>query len=293
MAGVTATRKSAVAQKIVTGSAAAPEVEHVGGIGLYRNPGWLIPMHRHEVLEFDLVVSGSATYLVAGQKYRIYPDTLVWLFPDQDHALLDLSPDYSAWLGHFQPDWVRRTCVSASARPLCARLPASAFCKQIPKAQSARLVALMRDLTEKKIDRAQYNAGLGYILLAAWAAHLESDHTPEGVDLHPAIERAAQFLRQNPQGLSLEALAKRCGVSASRLSRLFKEQMGVSLVEYRNRHRIEYFLRIYGQGRRLSLVQAALEAGFGSYPQFHRVFKSMLGYAPSELRHRFGNPPRR
>lgn len=145
----------------------------------------------------------------------------------------------------------------------------------------------MQELTEKKIDRVQCNAGLGHILFLARPAHLGADHTPEGIYLHHAIERAAQFLRQNPQGLSLAALAKCCGVRASRLGRLFNEQMNVSLVEYRNRHRIECLLRIYGQGRRISLVQAALVAGFGSYPQFHRVFKSMLG----SLR-RFDESPR-
>jgi AraC-like DNA-binding protein len=32
------------------------------------------------------------------------------------------------------------------------------------------------------------------------------------------------------------------------------------------------------------MLDAALEAGFGSYPQFHRVFKRMMGHSPMQFR---------
>ncbi|MBA3709824.1 MAG: helix-turn-helix domain-containing protein, partial [Planctomycetes bacterium] len=70
------------------------------------------------------------------------------------------------------------------------------------------------------------------------------------------------------------------GLSASRLSRLFKQQIGLALVDYRNRLRIERFLAAPRMPE-ASLLDAALAAGFGSYPQFHRVFKRMMGCAPA------------
>jgi AraC-like DNA-binding protein len=47
---------------------------------------------------------------------------------------------------------------------------------------------------------------------------------------------------------------------------------------------VERFLDIYGTGQRRTMLDAALEAGFGSYPQFHRVFKRMMGYSPMQFR---------
>lgn len=81
--------------------------------------------------------------------------------------------------------------------------------------------------------------------------------------------------------LSAQDLAKRFGLSPSRLTRTFKEEMGVPLVEYRNRLRIERFFTLVAPGGG-NLLQAALDAGFGSYAQFHRVFRELLGTTPRE-----------
>ena len=100
------------------------------------------------------------------------------------------------------------------------------------------------------------------------------------------FERAARLLRDEADPLPLDQVAARVGLSASRLSRLFHQQTGVTLVDFRNRQRIQRFLRLYGRGRRVSISQAALDAGFGSYPQFHRVFKQQMGCSPADYRRR-------
>lgn len=81
--------------------------------------------------------------------------------------------------------------------------------------------------------------------------------------------------------LSARDLGKRFGVSASKLTQVFRDEMGVSLVEYKNRLRIERFFTIVAPGGG-NLMQAALDAGFGSYAQFHRVFRELLGATPKE-----------
>ncbi len=87
-------------------------------------------------------------------------------------------------------------------------------------------------------------------------------------------------LHKDPS-LSGRELAKRFAVSASKLTHLFKEEMGVSLVDYKNRLRLERFLTLVAPGGG-NLMQAALDAGFGSYAQFHRVFRELLGATPRE-----------
>jgi AraC-like DNA-binding protein len=84
--------------------------------------------------------------------------------------------------------------------------------------------------------------------------------------------------RRDPQR---ERARRRLGVSAGKLARDFKTEMGLSLVEYRNRLRLERFLALVDRGGG-NLLQAALDAGFGSYAQFHRVFRSLLGTTPRE-----------
>ena len=80
----------------------------------------------------------------------------------------------------------------------------------------------------------------------------------------------------------------RAGLSGPRLSRLFKEQTGFALAEFRNRSRVQRFLEIYGTGQRHTMLSAALDAGFGSYAQFHRVFRRIAGESPGEYRRHHG-----
>lgn len=85
--------------------------------------------------------------------------------------------------------------------------------------------------------------------------------------------------------LSGKQLSERLGLSVSRLARVFKRQMGVSIVEYRNRLRFERFFELLGgdrSGRKLTLREAARAAGFGSYAHFHRLFRARWRTGPRE-----------
>ena len=90
------------------------------------------------------------------------------------------------------------------------------------------------------------------------------------------------MIRDDPENSTLESLADRAGLSPSRLSRLFKQQTGVPLVNYRQRHCLEQFFQLYGQNCEQKILNTALRAGFGSYPQFHRVFKRFIGCSPAD-----------
>jgi AraC-like DNA-binding protein len=88
-------------------------------------------------------------------------------------------------------------------------------------------------------------------------------------------------LLEEDSALGRRQLAARLGVSESCLSRAFKSEMGFSVSQYRSRIKLERFFALV-DGRRGNLLAAALDAGFGSYAQFHRVFRSVLGKTPSE-----------
>jgi transcriptional regulator GlxA family with amidase domain len=74
---------------------------------------------------------------------------------------------------------------------------------------------------------------------------------------------------------------KRLKMSGGQLARTFKQHARTSIVDHRNEIRLARFLgRVDMQAG--NLLEAALEAGFGSYAQFHRVFRARFGQAPRE-----------
>ena len=93
---------------------------------------------------------------------------------------------------------------------------------------------------------------------------------------------ALAMLAKDP-GLGGKDIAARLDVSLGRLARVFKSEMGMSLVGYRNRLRLDWFTLLLDTGHR-NLLEAALTAGFGSYAQFHRVFRALRHATPSDYR---------
>ncbi|HKJ91178.1 MAG TPA: helix-turn-helix domain-containing protein, partial [Oceanipulchritudo sp.] len=73
------------------------------------------------------------------------------------------------------------------------------------------------------------------------------------------------------------------GLSYSRLGCLFREQMGETLGAYRKRLRVQRFQYLAGNYPDRTLLDCALEAGFGSYAQAHRVIRECTGKAPREF----------
>ena len=256
-----------------------------GSIWLYHYNGYVHFSHRHEELEVNLVAQGSACYMLEGKRYMLARNTQIWFFREQEHLLLDCSPDYEMWILVFKSSLVKEHCRDAPYQVLDEDNPGH-FCKPLAEHQSARLRRQFDELQEIKTDPARFNAGLAYVMMSAWHAQCAEERITPSFDLHPAVERAARLIHQETEPIGIEELGAQAGLSASRLSRLFKEQTGVSLVDYRNKQRLNRFLSLYGQGRRVSMMDAALTAGFGSYPQFHRIFKQMMGCGPAEYRRR-------
>ncbi len=104
--------------------------------------------------------------------------------------------------------------------------------------------------------------------------------TLEPTTTHPLVREATRLLVDDPT-LSCASLAERLGVSATTLARTFKRETSTSVVDHRNELRLARFLgRVDATGG--NLLEAALEAGFGSYAQFHRVFRARFGQAPRD-----------
>jgi AraC-like DNA-binding protein len=253
-----------------------------GNLWHYQNQGRTHAMHHHAELEFNLVTQGRGLYLLENRKYEIRRGDLLWLFPAQEHVLIEQTLDFEMWIAVFKPKAVRRTAIDPGTRLLRQADPSGEYCRRLPERDFVRLEDLLSHVAIDNDPPALFNAGLAHALLSAWKYFERASDVPIH-DVHPAVERAARLIREEAD-LNLDELAHRSGLSPHRLSRLFKQQTGTALVDFRNRQRIEKFLQLYGTGQRITMLEAAFEAGFGSYPQFHRVFKRVMGCSPGKHR---------
>lgn len=247
--------------------------QHSSNVG-YRDEVLEGPRH----LQLTLCLAGTARFQCGSQVQHIRASTIAWSVPSLRFQFVDASSDYEAWVADVDGSVVERLGIGMHQRQGAGLL------RLLTVTTAERLAAQFAYLAELDVGSEPFSVGVEYLVLSAWAAQHRATRVDELSDVHPVVERAAQLLREQPEQGSLRELAKACGASASWLSRLFREQLGVSLVGYRNQARIDRFFELYREGRGLNLSDAALGAGFGSYAQFHRVFKDTLGFAPGDLK---------
>ncbi len=250
-----------------------------GTVFVYRPRDRLHPRHRHEVLEFNLGIQGAAVNDLGTRRYPIASGVLTWLFPGQGHQLVDQSADFAMWVVVLSPAAVARW--SRPDLPLLRQTdPPGHHSRRLTDDDARDLAGHLRSLHGMLGDAAAANAGVGFLLRTAWAMFRRAPELPGDGSVHPAVVEAARLLAQQPV-LTGEELAARSGLSRARLSRLFHQQIGETILARRERTRVESFLRRRQQARPGTMLGDALAAGFGSYAQFHRAFRRIMGVTPS------------
>ena len=243
--------------------------------------------HRHRELEVNLVLAGRAAYLIGGRRVPLLAGSMIWLFPRQEHLLIDSSSDFSMWVLVFRPALVAELAERATRRALASLDPGEILCRQILPPRVESLNRLYQGAVDEKGDTAFVNATLRYALVESWRAYQFSGELIPSTQVHPAVARAARLVSDATDPLALDEVARQSGLSPARLSRLFQQQVGVTLTAFRQQKCLQRFLRLYGTGARHSLIEAALLAGFGSYPQFHRVFCRLMKSNPLSYKRQF------
>ncbi|MEX1117134.1 MAG: helix-turn-helix transcriptional regulator [Akkermansiaceae bacterium] len=270
-----------------------------------RNPPVLKP-HRHLELELNVVVRGSITYVVGDRRFTFGKRTLLWMFPAQEHQLVDRSGDAQYYVAVFKPAVISQAAGGAgyeglrrenneSGGVLNTLLEPATFdlirrTMEVTVADGLHPDVLNREagfgassnFAFEHGDPDALNAALRHLLLLCWR-YQRGRLTPDGaVVLHPAVRQALSLLGEGVWDDDLASLAKRCGVSEVYLSRVFARQVGVPLNRYRNSVRLGRFLDLLRAGDGRTLTELAYEAGFGSYAQFFKIYVQAYGQGPRE-----------
>jgi len=244
-------------------------------------------LHAHRELEANLILKGRGSYLIQGGRYSIEPGNLLWLFPGQPHLLVEASEDFRMWVGVFRPRLVKSLTAVAGEeiQVLRERDPGAVYVRNLNPDTFRHLDAVFSRLNSiGPADGSYFNHGLGYLLRSAWDSGLKARPLVSVARVHPAVEKALHLLREGDEGGSLVELAERAGISYSRLCKLFSCQIGETLNQFRNRMRIRRFQDLAAAHPERTLLDAALEAGFGSYAQCHRMVVRLTGEPPRRLR---------
>lgn len=103
-----------------------------------------------------------------------------------------------------------------------------------------------------------------------------------GSEARRAVRKAIAYLHSNyMQPISLEDTARHVNMSKEYLARCFRQEMGITLVTYLNRYRVDQAKRMLERGE-TNLTEIALDNGFSSSAYFSRVFRQEVGMSPTD-----------
>lgn len=147
---------------------------------------------------------------------------------------------------------------------------------------------LLKPLEEEKLAELigrirQSGAALGEAALIDWSLYLSGDAI-----LNSYVKEALLRINRDYQArISVEALAEEMNVSASYLSRKFKEATGSTFLELLSRQRIAAAAQLLKDDR-YRVYEVAEKAGFKDYKNFCLVFKRYMCKTPKEYRNECG-----
>jgi len=232
--------------------------------------------------ELCLVRSGSFLLrgsVVEGSAVEVFADPTVCLFGAPEHVIQVTHP---------RPGGDLDTCVFLSAEVLDSLGGVSGLPARSPRTREVswlhrRLLALCRrpdvdSLAVEETALALFVAALAQAEPGRWASG-----RPGARDRRRLADEARAALVADPTISRVVDLARMLGCSPHHLSRLFREQTGHALAQFRTALRIELALERLMQGED-NLARVAADLGFADHAHLTRTMRATLGRTPSAMR---------
>ena len=226
------------------------------------------PTHLHQSFEFLATLSGKIAVTVDGTEYTIEKGQAALVFPHQLHSINGDEGEHMVII--FSPEIVKAFFSSVT--------------DSIPKSNkfslSEHLLSALNNLN--KNSSIIKKKGLLYCLCDEFdvqTTYISKHKTDKNL-----IYRIFEFVEHNyNKDCSLETLAKGTSFSYCYLSRYFKNTVGISFNGYVNRLRINNACYLLTNSD-ISIMQCALDSGYGTLRSFNRNFREIMGMTPVEYR---------
>jgi len=236
--------------------------------------------HLHKQVELIYVFDGEIDVRIGDEKKTISSGELGIAFPNMIHSYttkeycshitlifdLDMAGDYTAFLTKYR-------CLTSFLEK-----------KYVHPDVNVCLRALARNdiMENQSLLKGYITVLLGNLLKEL---HLEKREKKEEPNLVDAILNYATQNYREP--ISLDTMSSELGVAKYTISRIFRNEIQSSFIEYLNSLRIGFAQHLLGNFR-IPVTTIALESGFSSQRTFNRVFKEFHGISPREYRKRIG-----
>ena len=247
--------------------------------------------HFHPWWEILYIESGERTFFYANRTLHIMAGTFLCIAPGILHRAVNPEGEVcSLYNVYFADDGIPLSEDNphfSSRIPILQKIdPCIAL---LPEVQS-RVTSLFSKMGLEILSAEEGWQEMVWAYLSEILVTVSRQKAQAGVAVQPSAEMnghiaaVIDFLNMHyTESVSLASVAERFGLSASHLSRSFKEETHFGFVEYVNSLRITKACRMLTD-KKLSVLEVAMQCGFGSLTQFGRCFRSLTGTNPLDYR---------
>ena len=246
--------------------------------------------HYHEFCKILLLVSGSGSYTVEGQRYALQPGDVVLIGSRSVHRP-DFQPGtvYERIILYISPEFLRRSSVPGCDLEGCFS-GAWGHVLRPEESEKKKLFALADSLERELAGEAYGREILSRAAVLRLLVHLGRCQRQSGGQqpgpMTPANERIAPILgyldRHLTEDISIDDLAERFYLSKYHMMRLFRRETGTTIHGYLTERRLALARECIKGG--MSATEACFRSGWRSYSSFTRAYGKRYGSTPTGRR---------
>ncbi|WNR46212.1 helix-turn-helix transcriptional regulator [Paenibacillus roseipurpureus] len=253
------------------------------------------PLHRHDVMEISLVLSGDGVETINGMSHPMTPGTVTVIMPYQFHEIHSTGSTplvlfncmFGLELLLASPTNQERAIVDS----LLATDSTEPYVLKLAPTAHRKVESLLGDLLVEFNRHNPYKHTMLKSKMLELLIHLERERTssaqpsqlrPENTD--PLASKILLYLHQAyREEISLEDAANHFHISTTLLASTIRRSVGKSYLELLHEIRLRHACSLLLSSD-MSVADLALEAGFQSAQTFFRVFKQAKGITPNAYR---------
>lgn len=242
--------------------------------------------HFHPEIEFSIVLRGRGECFVRDQAYELEPGAGLIVHADEVHyGIPNLNPDMLRAVLIFDLSLVLGR---PAARQALDDLGGRTYFI-LSSSELTTVEFLLKDIADELVARGQgwrdiVECNLERFLLIV--SRSDPSRAPARVrarDAQLVREVVGHLEKTFAEKQSVDAIARRFGVSRSLLQRAFKQYTGFGVKEFTIRLRVVEAKRLLGKTD-LKVATVAYEVGFENLSAFNRDFRLHTGVSPSSYR---------
>ena len=238
-------------------------------------------IHTHDFVEMEYILGGSGIQLINGTEYPVSRGDLICFSKTDNHtyytddlmSVMNIIIYYSVYeemsslLKSYMPD-------NELTFPLITHL-------------NGQDMLVLEDLILKaeeeflKEEKGVYLALKSY--LSIFLVNLCRIASNRKVVTDNKLSLILEYIDKNFSNISISRVAKHFGYSANYFSKFFKNNFGISFVEYVNKKRLNQAIELLTASE-LTVDDICFEVGFKDKKHFYDIFQKAFGTTPAKFR---------